>query len=848
MALSLGLLVLSGLLLYLLKPHRWRHAGWVAALPPALVTAWQLAQMSAVASGQAVAESYAWAPSVGLEILLRLDGLALLFGLVVTGMGAAVALYTGYYFEHDERQGYFYALLFTFMASMLGLVWSDNLLAIFCFWEGTSISSYLMIAFKTTSKTAREGGRRAFIVTGLGGLAMLGGLILLGQAAGSYTISEIVAASAAGTPLTAHPLYGWALALVLLGAFTKSAQFPFHFWLPGAMAAPTPASAYLHSATMVKAGIFLLARLHPALGGTPEWIYTVTTVGAVTMLLGAATALRYTDLKAILAYATVSQLGMLTMLLGMPVKYAPTAVALGIVAHSLYKGPLFLTAGIVDHATGVRDIRRLFALARPLPTTAAAVVLAAFSMAGIPFGFGFLAKEYALTAGEQAGALWASATGWSIMLAVAVTGAFFVAIAATVMWDVYFRREPVAVPAQGKASDSKASGSKAGINKAGINKAGTNKASDHDSGPAHVHHAPSLSFVIPALIPAALGVILPLLPGPLNHLLIGPAAHAIAIKPKEVELTLWHGITTPLLLSLSALVMGYLIFTRRAAIQNTLSRLPEWLSGTAAFAALNEATYALAGWTTRAVMNTTLAVQVSVTLLAASLVAVAAFVATVDWGAVAALFQSGPVPLYESLLALLAMIAAWIAVRARQRLSAIISLGVVGWTVTLYFILFSAPDLALTQLLIETLTVVLLVLVFFRVGPDRLPPANPATRVYRVLVSLAAGLFGFTMVVLVALVQAGESIAPYFANFSVPVGQGGNIVNVILVDFRGYDTLGEITVLAIAALGGVALWRAPRMTLLRERLLQRLRRTGSTPGKAKSAPATTAAGKGGPYG
>jgi multicomponent Na+:H+ antiporter subunit A len=800
MALSLALLFASGLLLFFVKPHRWRHAGWVAAIPPALITGWQLAQMVSVSTGTIQSETYAWVPSIGLEIALRLDGLALLFGLVVTGMGAFVALYTGYYFEDDERQGQFYFLLFAFMASMLGLVWSDNLLALFCFWEGTSITSYLMIAFKTTSKSAREGGRRAFIVTGLGGLAMLGGFILLGMATGSYSISGMVAAVAT-TPLAEHPLYGWALALVLLGAFTKSAQFPFHFWLPGAMAAPTPASAYLHSATMVKAGIFLLARLHPALGGTPEWVWTVTTIGAITMLLGAVTALRYRDLKAILAYATVSQLGMLTMLLGMSVKYAPTAVALGILAHSLYKGPLFLAAGIVDHATGVRDIRRLFALARPMPTTAAAVVLAAYSMAGIPVSLGFLAKEYALGAGEQAGELWAAATGWSIMLAIAVTGAFFFAIAVTVAWDLFFRKAPATQAKSGAGSQHH----------------------DGEYGPAVVHHAPSLSFVLPALLPAALAVVLPFLAGPMNHLLIEPAATAIWSGGAGVEVVLWHGVTIPLLLSLSALVVGYLLFTQRARFEPLFAHVPAWLSGTVAFAWLNDATYGVARWTTRTVMGGTLAAQVSVTLLAASLVAISAFVTSADWAAVVALPSSGPSPLYEALLALLAIIAAVIAVRSRKRLSAIIALGVVGWTVTLYFIVFSAPDLALTQLLIETLTVVLLVLVFFRVGPDRLPPPARRTKIYRWFVSLAAGLFGFTMVLYLATVQYGESIAPYFTQFSVPVGQGGNVVNVILVDFRGYDTMGEVTVLVIAALGGLALWNAPRMSALRDRYLRRLR-------------------------
>ncbi len=814
MALSLGLLFATGLLLFLLKPHRWLYSGWVAALPPALITAWQISLLPAGAGSDPtlLVENWPWAPSLGLELAFRLDGLALLFGLIVTGMGACVALYTGSYFAGDERQGEFYFLLFAFMTSMLGLVWSDNLLGLFCFWEGTSITSYLLIAFKTTSKSAREGGRRALIVTGLGGLAMLGGLILLGMAAGSYSISGMLRA-AAQNPLTAHPLYGWALALVLLGAFTKSAQFPFHFWLPGAMAAPTPASAYLHSATMVKAGIFLLARLTPALGGTPAWSYTVTTIGAITMLLGAISALRYTDLKAILAYATVSQLGMLTMLLGLPVKYAPTAVALGVLAHALYKGPLFLAAGIIDHATGERDLRRLAALARPLPTTAAVVLLAGWSMAGIPFGFGFLAKEYALGAGEQAGALWAVATGWSILLAVALTGAFFAAIAATLTWDLFFRRAP--------------------------------QAANAGDGIAHVHHAPVFSFVLAALIPALLGLLLPLAPATLNHLLIAPAAAAIQPGGGEVHLALWHGLSTPFLLSMGALALGALLFAQRRALYGAFNRLPARLSGAAAFAALNNGLYRLARRTTRVFAGGSLAGQVSVTLAAASLVAVTAFVVSADWRAVVELATGPRTPLYESLLAALAITAAILTVRARQRLSAIISLGVVGWIVTLYFILFSAPDLALTQLLIETLTIVLLVLVFFRIAPDRLPPLPPLKRAWRAFAALAAGLFGFTMVIYVSTMKSAASIAPYFIRFAAPDGKGGNVVNVILVDFRGYDTLGEITVLAIAALGSAALWRAPRMATLRSRFLRSLRRAAKTENAAAE---PTAAPEGGGHG
>ncbi len=352
--LSLLLLSATGLLLWIVRPHRFRFAGWLAAIPPALVTALQLSQLVPVSQGIFLNEVYPWAPSLWLEVNLWLDGLALLFGLIITGIGTAVALYTAYYFEDDERQGYFYLLLFLFMTSMLGLVWSNNLLTLFVFWEGTSITSYLLIAFKTKDPASLKGGRTAFVVTGFGGLAMLAGFTLIGVETGTLNIAELLSMD-----LTTNPYYPIFLGLILLGAFTKSAQFPFHFWLPGAMAAPTPASAYLHSATMVKAGVFLLARLHPTLSDSPLWFWTLLIVGGITMLLGAISAIRYYDMKALLAYATVSQLGVLVMLLAFQGEEAYIAVAVGILAHALYKGPLFMVAGIVDHATGTRDLRRL---------------------------------------------------------------------------------------------------------------------------------------------------------------------------------------------------------------------------------------------------------------------------------------------------------------------------------------------------------------------------------------------------------------------------------------------------------------------------------------------------------
>lgn len=795
LALSLVLIAVLSLLLALSKPHRFRHSGWLAAIAPAAITVWLLAQAPAIAAGTTYSENYVWVPALGLNLTFVLDGLGLLFGLIVAGIGAAVALYTGYYFEGDARQGRFFSLLFLFMASMLGLVWSDNLLALFVFWEGTSITSYLLIAFDTESKAAREGARRALIVTALGGLALLAGLVLLGFAAGTFTISAILREGAHGA-LTRNAYYLPALALILLGAFTKSAQFPFHFWLPGAMAAPTPASAYLHSATMVKAGVFLLARLHPALSGTMAWNATLVVTGGITLLLGAITALRYTDLKATLAFATVSQLGLFVLLLGLPVEGAALAVATGILAHALYKGPLFLAAGIIDHATGERERSRLAALTRPLPLVAATVGLAALSMAGVPPFLGFIAKEALLESALEVGHAVSTQAQWIVVAAVIVAAAFTAGIAFALFADPFLRRKATAEPE------------------------------------ARVHHKPGFGFVLPGLALATLGLLLVFALKPLSAYVIAPAASAISGESVATELRLWHGFTPALALSLLALVLGAVVYWQRARLYDLLNRIPTSLSGVSAFNAANAAIYAFARWTTDAVQGGTMASQVSVTLLAAAGVAAVALSRT-SWR-LETLFDRSDWPyLPEVIVAVMAAVAAIVTVRSRSRLGAIISLGVVGVAVTLYFIFFSAPDLALTQLLIEVLTVVLLVLVFFRVGPDALPPVRRRTDLFHIVVAVAMGVFGFSLVLINTMVQAGAPISPYFERFSVPAAHGGNIVNVILVDFRGYDTLGEITVLGIAAIGAVALLRAPRMTALRNRLLRRSARISEAPTPAR---------------
>ncbi|MBK8048969.1 MAG: DUF4040 domain-containing protein [Anaerolineales bacterium] len=564
-----------------------------------------------------------------------------------------------------------------------------------------------------------------------------------------------------------------------MGAFTKSAQFPFHFWLPGAMSAPTPASAYLHSATMVKAGVYLLARFHPALSDSPLWFWSLLIVGGVTMVFGAVTAIRYTDMKAILAYTTISALGTATALLAFNSEMAAVGVTVTILAHALYKAPLFLTAGTVDHAVGTRDLRFLAGLWRPLPVVALTGMLAALSMAGVPPTWGFLAKELLL---EQfydvygAGGQWLGAIGYgaAVTMGIFTGGAVFALI-----WEAFLRSHA------------------------------------DEPEPAHVHHKPSFWFALPALILAALGAFTALFIGWLEPLVVAPA-QAILGAPLHKHLALWHGWTFVLITSLGILAAAVIVAAGRRWVRRAFAHTPPRLSGVYVYDTIVDGVYRFAYRLTRVVQGGPMAPQITVTLMAA--VAVLGYaVFKIDLKNLTIL-DSVDVPLIpEILIFLVAIVAAVATVRSRSRLSAIISLGVVGVAVTLFFIFYSAPDLALTQLLIEVLTVVLLVLVFFRVKPDR-PIGRDNRIILRLVVSVLVGFFGFAIVMFNHIYQVAPSISPYFIANSLPLGQGANVVNVILVDIRGYDTMGEITVLTLAALGGYAVIRSPQVSALRQRL------------------------------
>jgi len=733
-----------------------RRAGWLLSLLPLALTGFFLSRLGVISGGGVVEESLAWVPDLGVSLSFYLDGLSLLFALLISGVGILIVIYAGSYLEGEPRLGRFYFWLLLFMTAMLGLVLAGNLITLFAFWELTSITSFFLIGFDDRQESSRSAALQALLVTGLGGLAMLAGFLLLGLAAGSFELSALLTA---GDAVRSHPLYLPILLLILAGAFTKSAQFPFHFWLPSAMAAPTPVSAYLHSVTMVKAGVYLLFRLSPVLGGTDAWHGLLELAGGTTMLLGAWLAFLQTDLKRLLAYSTVSSLGTLVFLIGLDLPFSIEAALVYLLAHALYKGSLFLVAGAVDHATGSRDVTELGGLFARLPLLGAAAMVAAISMAGAPPLLGFIAKEhfYEVVLTAPRAALLSSA-------AAILTSLLIVAAAIVVAWRPFF----------GRPADTL----------------------------GEPHGVPVGLWLGPALL-AAFGLLLGIFPGLVDLPLLVPAAEAVLGTPVLFELHLWHGFSWVLLLSILTLAGGGVLAWRHDPWRRFAQHWARvvawgptrWYEG--GLAGLD----VLARGQTRVLQNGRLRVYLLV-IVATTVVLVGFTLAT------RAGFHLAPVlsPLRPRYLAIMALIlaAAWVTVRAGSRLAAIVAMGAVGYGVALIFVQFGAPDLAMTQLTIETMTVVLFVLVIHRLPLFSRISHGWSTRLDAVVALAAGGLM--TVLALVAMTEhRGSRLADYFAEQSLQAAHGRNIVNVILVDFRGMDTLGEITVLALAGAGVFAL-------------------------------------------
>lgn len=778
---ALPLLVAAHLVAAVLAPplvRRLPRGGpLILSLVPAAGAAWLAAQIPAVAAGATPSWSHAWVPALDLHLSLRLDPLGLAFALLVCGVGAAVVVFGGGYLRGKPIAGATLGGLLAFAAAMLGLVLADDLLWLFICWEATSLASYLLVGLEYDRPEARAAARRALLVTAGGGLALLGGLVALGLAAGTGRISALDP-DALGLGPIAHAAVALA---VLLGAATKSAQFPFHFWLPGAMTAPTPVSAFLHSATMVKAGVYLVLRLGPALDGSPVWQSGLLAFGGVTALVAGVLALTAVDLKRLLACTTIGALGTMMLLVGVGTPEARGA-ALGLVlAHGLYKGALFMVAGGIKKASGSLDLRDLGGLGRAQRPLAVAAALAALSMAGLPPLMGFAAKETALAA--------ILAGGLGGLVAVAVLAAMVLAGGAFVYAALAIAREPFA---------TRAMASRDGITHDTDGMDGTDTLSPQAAAPAMTRLLPWM-VVAPPLTLALLGLAAGLLAAPLGRALLDPVGGA------PTGLAAWHGFGLPLALSAASVAFGALLWTTRARLRRVA-----WIDR------LADPTPHDRAWDALIINARHLTALIQPPALRAGLAAVvlsAAGLATIALARLAAgpladgtlTLTAGPTPdAVDWLLAAFLLGGALGAALARHRLGAIAALGAVGIGAALFFLRHGAPDLAMTQLLVEALTVVLLVLALGRL-PDLRPARRGAARVWSALVALSAGLVVGALAYVAGGVDLGPGVSGWFAEQSMPAGHGRNVVNVILVDFRALDTLGEIAVLGVAALGVGAL-------------------------------------------
>ncbi|WP_312909948.1 monovalent cation/H+ antiporter subunit A [Stutzerimonas nitrititolerans] len=746
-----------GIFLPLLLERTGRSAcAFGAGLAPLAALVLLLSKREEVFAGETEIQTLPWLPELGLNLSLRLDGLGFLFALLILGIGLLVILYARYYLSKKDPMGRFFGYFLLFMGSMLGVVLSENLLLMLMFWELTSLSSFLLIGYWSHRSDARQGARMALTITGGGGLALLAGILLIGHIVGSYELTTVLAS---GDLIRAHGLYPLTLILVLLGVFTKSAQFPFHFWLPQAMAAPTPVSAFLHSATMVKAGVFLLARLYPALADSEWWFYLVSLTGLTTLLLGAVMALFQHDLKGLLAYSTISHLGLITLLFGLDSRLGAVAAIFHVINHATFKASLFMAAGIIDHETGTRDMRRINGMWKYMPHTAVLAMVASLAMAGVPLLNGFLSKEMFFAETLEQHLL--GSFYWTIPVIATLAGAFSVAYSLRFVHDVFFNGEPIDLP----------------------------KYPPHE--PARYMKIPVEILVLLCLLVGMLPAytVAPLLAAAVNGTLNG--------NVPEYSLAIWHGLNLPLLMSFIALGGGILIYAARKWSFSWYEGLPE-VDSLQIFGQFIRSLAASARRITDTLESGSLQRYLALMLISTLVLVIYALMP------LESLRGSRPLTSIDggTLLGMgILMVSSLLTVFFhRRRLVALMILSVAGLLVALGFARFSAPDLALTQLSVEVVTIILLILTLFFM-PDRTPAESSSLRSMRDLV-LASGV-GVMIALLsyAVLTRPFDSIASFFLENSVSGGGGTNVVNVILVDFRGFDTLGEISVLAIAGVG-----------------------------------------------
>lgn len=721
-----------------------------------------LSQAQNVFNGKTVIQTWPWLTQVGIDFSFRLDALGLLFSLLITGIGTLIYIYAYYYLSPKNSLSKLYVLLMLFMAAMLGISLSNNLILLLIFWELTSISSFLLVGYWSNYDAAQRGSRMALTITGMGGLCMLGGFVLLAQITGTYQIDQILTMS---SQIQQHSLFVPTLLLILMGAFTKSAQFPFHFWLPNAMAAPTPVSAYLHSATMVKAGIFLLARLLPIFAGAALYHNLVTFIGLFTLCMAAFFAIFKEDLKGLLAYSTISHLGLIVCLLGIGSPLAVAAAIFHIINHATFKAALFMIAGIIDHESGTRDLRKLSGLWQLLPFTATLTMITAASMAGVPLTNGFLSKEMFFTE------LLANLTG-PVMIVSAIiatfAGIFAVAYSVRLVHGVFFDG-PL-----GKEIPNKEA------------------------------HEPPFGMRAPATLLAALCILVGLFPALLVEHIVNSTARASIQNPafEGTHLAIWHGLNAPLLMSVIALLGGLIFYfalakggkLRRIDLDPFLGRL----QGKVLFDLFLKYLLLSSRKFRRFTENGKLQSYVLwILIFSVAIVIVPFWLQGIGTGS----RELVHAPVIAIVLWLLLFSACWMMLWFHhERIKAVLISGAVGLVVTMVFICFSAPDLALTQITVDVVTTVLL-LMSLSLLPQLTPYESSVSRRWRdALIAIIAGL-GIAWISWLIMTRDHNSISWFFMQQSIPLGGGTNVVNVILVDFRGFDTFGEITVLGIAAIG-----------------------------------------------
>ena len=738
------------------------HLGWFVLLVPILLFGYFLTFIKGVMQGVHTLKTFEWIPSLGVNVTFYIDGLGLFFALLITGIGSLVVLYSIYYLSKAEKLGHFYVYLLLFMGAMLGVVLSDNLFVLYTFWELTSISSFLLIGYWYQREKSTSGALKSMMITVFGGLAMLGGFLLMADITGTASIRGIIEN---GEMIVNSALFPFILILVLLGAFTKSAQFPFHTWLPDAMEAPTPVSAFLHSATMVKAGIYLVARLSLVFAGTDLFFLIVSGFGLLTLCWGSYMAVTQTDLKAILAYSTISQLGMIMAMLGFGTELAILAAVFHILNHATFKGSLFMVAGIIDHETGTRDIRKLGGLFTFMPITALLAFFGTFSMAGFPLPFlnGFLSKEMFFDSSlhfEDASTIVEAVSPFFPYFAVG--GSIFTFVYSIMLFFRTFT----------------------GKQRGTLSK--------------QPHEAP-IGMLISPMILVLLVVIIAFIPDAFGHALLSPMVDAVNGSVGETHIKFWHGFGPALYMSLSVLILGTALYLAREKWQHIYKAFPGKLSAAKAYDGLINGLLSGSRKLTNGYMTGSL--RHYMIYIFVFFIALVGITMSVTGGFQINYNDLAPIAVPEVMIAIVMAGAAFATIFMKNRIAAILVLGIVGYGLSLLFVFFRAPDLALTQLIVETVTVALFLLCFYHLPNFDKKKESKRTNAVNWVISISVGVLVTMVGIASHSTKLFEPISDYFLKNSYKLGGGDNVVNVILVDFRGLDTMLEILVLGLAALG-----------------------------------------------